>query len=242
LYAALVNLVVSAPGSPAKSQSQNTRWHAAWPRVTHSGHRSADGRSASCSGVIVATTSRRRRLTFGHVLKAGRIVGHGIPPSEDRRIPLCRPSEAINIGPLALRLPSVGHQHDNRTSVVARFRDIDKARVDTWLWAVRLYKTRSAATAACRGGHVRVNGASAKASTHVKVGDRVETFVDRKRILEVAVVIDKRVAAAAAAACIVDHSPPAPVVRRQPPVFVRERGAGRPTKRERRELDRLRRR
>jgi ribosome-associated heat shock protein Hsp15 len=126
--------------------------------------------------------------------------------------------------------------------VVARFRDINKARVDTWLWAVRLYKTRSAATAACRGGHVRVNGASAKASTHVKVGDRVEAFVDRKRILEVAVVIDKRVAAAAAAACIVDHSPPAPVVRRQPPVFVRERGAGRPTKRERRELDRLRRR
>ena len=113
--------------------------------------------------------------------------------------------------------------------------------MDVWLWAVRIYKTRSAATAACRGGHVRVNRAAAKASTTVKIGDRVEAFVERQRILEVVVVIDKRVGAAVAATCLVDHSPPVPVVRREPPVFVRERGSGRPTKRERRELDRLRR-
>lgn len=75
----------------------------------------------------------------------------------------------------------------------------------------------------------------------VKVGDRIEAFVERERILEVARVIDKRVGAAVAAACVIDHSPPAPVVRRDPPVFARERGAGRPTKRERRELDDLRR-
>jgi len=118
---------------------------------------------------------------------------------------------------------------------------IDTARVDAWLWAVRIFKTRSAATAACRGGHVRVNRAPAKSSTPVKVGDRVEAFVERQRILEVAVVIDKRVGAAVAATCLIDHSPPAPVVRRLPRVAVRERGAGRPTKRERRELDRLRR-
>ncbi|HEV2010126.1 MAG TPA: S4 domain-containing protein [Candidatus Limnocylindria bacterium] len=118
---------------------------------------------------------------------------------------------------------------------------MDMTRVDIWLWAVRLYKTRSAATAACRGGHVRVNRAAAKASTQVKVGDRVEAFVERGRILEVAVVIDKRVGAAVAATCLVDHSPPVPVVKREPPVFVRERGTGRPTKRERRELDHLRR-
>lgn len=118
---------------------------------------------------------------------------------------------------------------------------IDTVRVDVWLWAVRLYKTRSAATAACRGGHVRVNRAAAKAATPVKVGDRVEAFVERERILEVAAVIDKRVGAPVAAKCLIDHSPPAVVVKRQPPVFVRERGAGRPTKRERRELDRLRR-
>lgn len=114
-------------------------------------------------------------------------------------------------------------------------------RVDAWLWAVRIYKTRSAATAACRAGHVRVNRARAKASTPVKIGDRVEAFVARERILEVAVLIDKRVGAAVAATCLVDHSPPVPVVRREPRVFVRERGTGRPTKRERRALDRLRR-
>lgn len=118
---------------------------------------------------------------------------------------------------------------------------IEMIRVDIWLWAVRLYKTRSAATTACRGGHVRVNRGAAKASSMVKVGDRIEAFVERERILEVARVIDKRVGAAVAATCVVDHSPPAPVVRRDPPVFVRERGAGRPTKRERRELDDLRR-
>jgi ribosome-associated heat shock protein Hsp15 len=106
---------------------------------------------------------------------------------------------------------------------------------------VRLYKTRSAATAACRGGHVRVNRAAAKASSLVKVGDRVEAFVERERVLEVATLINKRVGAAVAATCMIDRSPPAPVVRRQPRVFVREPGSGRPTKRERRELDRLRR-
>jgi ribosome-associated heat shock protein Hsp15 len=117
---------------------------------------------------------------------------------------------------------------------------VETTRVDVWLWAVRLYKTRSAATAACRGGKVRVNRATAKASTHVKVGDRVEAFVERPRILEVVVVIEKRVGAGVAATCLIDHSPPAP--KREPRVFVRERGTGRPTKRERRELDRLRRR
>lgn len=111
--------------------------------------------------------------------------------------------------------------------------------MDVWLWAVRLYKTRTAATTACRGGHVRVNRGPAKASTQVKVGDRIEAFVERERILEVAVVIEKRVGAAVAAKCLVDHSPPAPVIRREPRVFVREPGAGRPTKRDRRAIDRL---
>ena len=118
---------------------------------------------------------------------------------------------------------------------------IDVTRVDAWLWAVRLFKTRSAATAACRAGHVRVNRAPAKASTPVKAGDRVEAFVERERILEVVTVIDKRVGAAVAAACLIDHSPPVKVTPREARVFVRERGTGRPTKRERRELDHLRR-
>jgi ribosome-associated heat shock protein Hsp15 len=115
-------------------------------------------------------------------------------------------------------------------------------RVDRWLWAVRVFKTRSAATDACRGGHVRVNGAPAKPAAPVRVGDRVEATVgDRHRILEVSRVIDKRVGAPVAAECIVDHSPPVPTRdERLAAVFVRDAGAGRPTKRDRRQLDRFR--
>ncbi|HEX6421595.1 MAG TPA: RNA-binding S4 domain-containing protein [Acidimicrobiales bacterium] len=116
-----------------------------------------------------------------------------------------------------------------------------ETRVDKWLWAVRLFKSRALATAACRGGHVRVNGAPAKPATAVRAGDRVEAQVHgRSRVLEVARVIDKRVSAPVAAECVVDHSPPVPAREQSPPVFARERGAGRPTKRDRRRLDRLR--
>jgi ribosome-associated heat shock protein Hsp15 len=116
---------------------------------------------------------------------------------------------------------------------------VETTRVDQWLWAVRLAKTRSIATAACRRGRVRVNGSTAKASTPVKLGDRVEAFIARQRVVVVASVIEKRVGAAAAAACFVDHSPPPPAVKRQPPMPRRAAGMGRPTKRERRALDRV---
>ncbi|MCU1503617.1 MAG: RNA-binding protein [Ilumatobacteraceae bacterium] len=107
---------------------------------------------------------------------------------------------------------------------------------------MRLYKTRSLAASACRGGHVRINGASAKAASAVKVGDRVEARVaDRDRVIEVVRLIDKRVAAPVAAECIVDHSPPAPPQELVVPVFRRDVGAGRPTKKDRRSIDRLRR-
>ncbi len=118
---------------------------------------------------------------------------------------------------------------------------MEVTRVDRWLWAVRLSKTRAAATAACRGGHVRVNGVAAKASNPVRVGDRVEALLhDRARVLEVVGVIEKRVGTAIADACFVDHSPPPPAREPVEPVFARDSGAGRPTKRERRKLDRLR--
>ncbi len=117
-----------------------------------------------------------------------------------------------------------------------------RTRVDKWLWAVRLYPTRTAATAAIDGGHVKVNGARAKPATPVQIGDRVHaTLGDHERVLEVARVIDKRVGAPIAVTCFVDHSPPPPpreeYVR---PLFVRDRSTGRPTKRERRQLDRFR--
>ena len=117
----------------------------------------------------------------------------------------------------------------------------ETARVDQWLWAVRIYKTRSAATDACRGGHVRVNGASAKPATTVRPGDRVEAHAHgRPRVLEVVRPIGKRVGAAIAAECLVDHSPPPPPRDEVVPVFTREAGTGRPTKRDRRKLDRFR--
>ena len=93
---------------------------------------------------------------------------------------------------------------------------VDGTRVDQWLWAIRLYRTRSSATDACRGGHVRVHGDAAKPATPIRVGDRVEARVHgRTRTFEVVRPIAKRVSATVAAECYIDHSPPAPVVMRQ---------------------------
>jgi len=114
-------------------------------------------------------------------------------------------------------------------------------RVDAWLWAVRLTKTRSAAATACRGGHVTVNGARAKPATPVSVGSRVQLRGgDRLRDVVVTETIVRRVGAAVAVTCFEDHSPPPPPREVVVAVAQRDRGAGRPTKRERREIDRLR--
>jgi ribosome-associated heat shock protein Hsp15 len=113
-------------------------------------------------------------------------------------------------------------------------------RLDRWLWAVRLTKTRSDAAAACKAGHVRVNDRPAKPSTTVQAGDEVRARVqDRTRVVEVVKVIQKRVGAADAATCFIDNTP-APPPEAAMPVARRDRGAGRPTKRDRRVLERLR--
>ncbi|MPZ86581.1 MAG: RNA-binding S4 domain-containing protein [Nitriliruptorales bacterium] len=118
---------------------------------------------------------------------------------------------------------------------------VEPTRVDRWLWAVRLFKTRSAATGACRAGHVRMNGTRVKPATVVKVGDTVQARVNgRERVVEVVRIVHARVGAAVAAECMVDHSPPPPPRAFLPQVARRDRGAGRPTKRERRQLDRSR--
>ncbi|MDN5757341.1 MAG: RNA-binding S4 domain-containing protein, partial [Tomitella sp.] len=84
-------------------------------------------------------------------------------------------------------------------------------RVDSWLWSVRLFKTRSAASTACRGGHVRINGVTVKPARLLAVGDelRVRT-ADRERIVEVVRLITKRVGAPVAAECMIDRSPAPP--------------------------------
>lgn len=114
-------------------------------------------------------------------------------------------------------------------------------RVDKWLWAVRLYKTRSDATDACRAGHVRVNDTSAKPATLVKPGDTVRAVnVSGERIVEVTGLLEKRVGAPVAATCYVDRTPPPAPAEARTANFARDRGTGRPTKRDRRQLDRLR--
>lgn len=119
---------------------------------------------------------------------------------------------------------------------------VDSTRVDRWLWAVRLFPTRPAAADACRAGHVRVGGARVKPAAPVRVGDRIEARVhDRERVVEVRQIIERRVAATVAEQCLVDHSPPPPPRATMPPIARRERGAGRPTGRDRRQLDRARR-
>lgn len=119
---------------------------------------------------------------------------------------------------------------------------MDSTRVDKWLWAVRAYPSRTAATDACQGGHVRVNGSPAKPATPVKVGDRVVVKGHGpERLLEVVRVIDKRVGAPIAAECFVDHSPPPPAPEMVAPLLTRDRSTGRPTKKDRRQIDRFRR-
>lgn len=116
-----------------------------------------------------------------------------------------------------------------------------QVRIDAWVWAVRLYKTRTAAAAAVKAGHVKINGVAIKPSSPVVVGDRVRVWVDHRLYdVEVTRLISKRVGAPIARECYVDHSPPPPpkeILASQPR---RDRGAGRPTKKERREIDRLR--
>ncbi|WP_091234740.1 RNA-binding S4 domain-containing protein [Microbacterium sp. 3J1] len=111
-------------------------------------------------------------------------------------------------------------------------------RVDSWLWAIRVYKTRSAATTACRAGHVRVNGDKVKAAQQVRIGDELRIRIAGfDRILVVRQLLVKRVGAPIAALAYEDRTP-----EREPQAMlgVRDRGAGRPTKRERRDIDRLR--
>jgi ribosome-associated heat shock protein Hsp15 len=119
--------------------------------------------------------------------------------------------------------------------------DEGTVRIDSWIWSVRLAKTRSLAAAACRAGHVRVNDERVKPAHMLRAGDRVRVRQDDwERIVVVSRIVRKRVGAVVAVDCFVDHSPPRPTRETTAAVGERDRGAGRPTKRERRDLERLR--
>jgi ribosome-associated heat shock protein Hsp15 len=116
---------------------------------------------------------------------------------------------------------------------------MDSVRIDRWLCATRLYKSRSLAQEACTGGSVKLNGIDVRPSHPVRLGDEVRADSPRGLIVwQVLGLGEKRLSAALARLLYEDHSPPPPP--RSEDVAPRARGAGRPTKAERRALDRLR--
>ena len=114
-------------------------------------------------------------------------------------------------------------------------------RVDSWTWSVRLYPSRSAASTACTAGHVKVNGNSVKPAHAIKVGDTVRALTrGGERIVVVTGLLTKRVAASVAVQNYDDQTPlPPPKTERSSPI-TRDPGAGRPTKRDRRQIEQLR--
>ena len=113
-------------------------------------------------------------------------------------------------------------------------------RIDVWLWAVRIFKTRSQAAEAVRAGHVKLNEQAVKAAAQVVPGDAVRVWKDHRYLeFEVVATVKKRVGAPIARQCYIDTSPPPPTMDIFATLPQRDRGAGRPTKKERRETDRL---
>jgi len=112
-------------------------------------------------------------------------------------------------------------------------------RLDRWLAAARIFKSRTLAQEACAAGHLKLNGQATRSSHLVRVGDEISGTVPRGFVvLEIAALAEKRLGADKARELYVDHSPPPPP--REPLVAPRERGAGRPTKADRRALERFR--
>jgi ribosome-associated heat shock protein Hsp15 len=117
-------------------------------------------------------------------------------------------------------------------------------RLDKWLWAVRLFKTRGLATEACQAGHVKIHGASVKPARTVHVNDLIEIQLpESKRTVKVLAPLSRRVGAPLVSQYLEDLTPAAeraaPREPRPEPLFHRPKGSGRPTKRDRRMLEHL---
>lgn len=121
---------------------------------------------------------------------------------------------------------------------------MDQVRIDKYLWAIRAYKTRTDATDACKGGKIRVNGADIKPSKTVKVGDvisvRKGAVTYTYKVLEL---LEKRQSAKLVPEFAENLTPQEEIDKLKAPVetffLKRDRGAGRPTKKERRQMDSL---
>lgn len=117
-------------------------------------------------------------------------------------------------------------------------------RIDKWLWAVRIYKTRSLATDACRSGRVTIAGQSVKPSRDVRINDLIEARTgDITRTIKVMGLLEQRVGTQAAKQFAEDLTPASeyekPKQRALQPLFHRPKGMGRPTKKDRRDLSKF---
>ena len=121
---------------------------------------------------------------------------------------------------------------------------VEKARIDRWLWAVRLFKSRSLATEACRGGKVRIGDDKVKPSRGLKIGEIVDVQqgLVARRVKAIGL-IEKRVGAKLVPEFMEDLTPPEAyevlLQTKAQSVLRRDRGAGRPTKKDRREIEEL---
>jgi len=120
----------------------------------------------------------------------------------------------------------------------------ESVRIDKWLWAVRLYKSRSLATDACNAGHVKIGGNSVKPSRAVRAGEEITVFAGRVlRTVKVLTLLDQRVGAKLVSQFLEDLTPPEEYARaREEALQDRIRfptGFGRPTKKQRRQLERF---
>ena len=120
----------------------------------------------------------------------------------------------------------------------------ESVRIDKWLWAVRLYKSRSLATEACHAGHVKIGGNIVKPSRDIRAGEQISVFAGRvRRTVKVLAPLDHRVGAKLAGQFLEDLTPPEEYARaREEALQARARfpsGFGRPTKKQRRQFERF---
>jgi ribosome-associated heat shock protein Hsp15 len=123
-------------------------------------------------------------------------------------------------------------------------KEVQEVRIDKWLWAVRIYKTRNQAAEACKAGKVKIEGNSIKPSRDVKVGEVISVSMPPlTKTYQVLGLLENRVSAPLARDYALDLTPPEEIDRvkmmRELNFERRDFGVGRPTKRDRREIDRL---
>jgi ribosome-associated heat shock protein Hsp15 len=118
---------------------------------------------------------------------------------------------------------------------------VEQVRLDKWLWAVRLYRTRSLATLACHAGHVKIGGQSVKPSREVRLGEVISALAGRvNRTIKVVALLERRVGAKLVSQYLEDQTPPEEYARARAEAAASAgnfpQGFGRPTKKQRRQL------